>query len=129
MHPAYFETHFRQEGSWDDWPSEFAIITAYSPPGEVWTDEENQKADRALEMELRQKSAWVRRLTGFSPTTHHAEPGWAVDISFKLACKIGGDFKQDAIYYVTEDELEVSHCAPARREPVGDFRSRVHQGV
>ena len=72
---------------------------------------------------------WVRRLTGFSPTTNHAEPGWAVAIGFDDACKIGGDFKQDAIYYVTGDELGVSHCAPPRLEKVGDFRSRVHQGV
>ena len=129
MHPAYFETHFRQEGSWDDWPSEFAIITAYATTGDNWTKAENQAADRALETELRQRAQWVRRLTGYSPTTGHSEPGWAVDIDFKLASKIGGEFRQDAIYYVTEDKLEVSHCAPPRLEKVGDFRSRVHQGA
>jgi hypothetical protein len=129
MHPAYFETLFRQEGSWDDWPSKFAIITAYATTGENWTDAENEKADLALEAELRGRVQWVRRLTGFSPTTKHAEPGWAVDISFADACKIGGEFRQDAIYYVEGDKLKVSHCLSPSCIEVGDFRLRVHQGV
>jgi hypothetical protein len=128
MSPAYFETHFRREERWDDWPKEFAIITAYATTGEKWTDAENQEADRALEKELRQRAQWVRRLTGFSPTTNHAEPGWAVAIDFDPACEIGCAFRQDAIYYVTADALHVSFCDPRRRVgvEVGNFRVRVH---
>ncbi len=128
MPPFYFETHFRWEEPWADWPEAFAIITAYATTGEKWTDVENQEADRALEKALRQRAQWVRRLTGFSPTTNHAEPGWAVAIGFDPACETGCKFRQDAIYYVTADTLYVSFCDKSRRElrEIGRFRARVH---
>lgn len=49
IHPAYFRTCFREEAPISDWPSVFAIITAYATTGETWTAEENEMADRALE--------------------------------------------------------------------------------
>lgn len=127
MHPAYFETHFQQDEAWQDWPEQFAIITAYATTGETWTDAENQAADLALEAELRKQSAWVRRITGYSPATGHAEPSWAVPIDFKTACDIGKRYRQDAIYYVAHDTLFVSYCDSRRASiTVGDFRPRVH---
>jgi hypothetical protein len=126
MHSAYFETHFRREEAWDDWPEKFAIITAYATTGKQWSDAQNQEADLALEAKLRGEAPWVRRLTGFSPTTNHAEPGWAVAIDFGKACEIGREFKQHAIYYVEGDELSVSLCASEETKKVGEFRARVH---
>lgn len=49
IHPAYFRTHFRAEAPISDWPSVFAIITAYATTGETWTAEENEIADHELE--------------------------------------------------------------------------------
>ena len=128
LHPAYFQTHFRRERTWDDWPEAFAVITAFATTGERWSPAQNAEADRRLELELRSRSRWVRRLTGYSPTTAHAEPGWAVEISFDDACEIGMHFRQDAVYYVDADQLQVSHC-DARRSLVniGAFRQRVHE--
>lgn len=127
MHPAYFGTHFERSEPWDDWPAEFAIVTAYATTGESWPDEDNQAADRQLEAELRRWGRWIRRLTGYSPATGHREPGWAVEIGFQPACDLGKRYKQDAIYYVTGDTLWVSFCGE-RRAPVeiGRFRPRVH---
>jgi hypothetical protein len=78
MPAAYWETHFRLAEDVDEWPQEFAIITGYATTGEKWSDAENEAADRALHAELCQHSQLVRRITGCSPSTGHAEPGWAV---------------------------------------------------
>ena len=126
MHPAYFETHFRLETPISDWPDEFVIITAHATTDETWTMEENDSADRALEAELRKSGRWMRRLTGYSPTTGHAEAGWAVEMPWDEACDVGLRFKQNAIYCVTGDELSVILCGHRRGlVPVGRFRERV----
>ncbi len=49
-------------------------------------------------------------MTGYSPSSGHAESGWAVGLAFDVACEIGTLFKQDAIYFVIEDQLYVSFC-------------------
>ncbi len=127
MHPAYAETHFHRRRAWKDWPEAFAILTAYATTGQTWPSAENAAADRALVRELLQRAAWVRRLTGYSPVTGHAEPGWAVALGFDMACEIGLRYRQDALYYVYVDTLSVSFC-DARRQLIelGPFRRRVH---
>ncbi len=128
MPDFYLETCFLIEpGTADEsWPPEFAIITGYETTGITWPKEQNLAADRELEAELRSCSVWLRRVEGYSPTSRHAEPGWAVAISFDEACELGLRFKQDAIYYVNGDDLSVSYCDNRRRHvPVGSFRERV----
>ena len=127
MPSIYFATHFASECAVDHWPDEFAVITAFATTGESWSEEQNYRADQALEKELRLHSSWVQRLTGYSPTTGHAEPGWAVQIRFDDACDIGLKYLQDAVYLVSGDTLSVSFCDIRRRRiEVGPFRSRVH---
>lgn len=126
MNPAYFETHFEQHEPCQEWPKRFAIITAFATTGERWSEEKNRKADRALESELRNKAKWMRRLTGYSPSNGHAEPGWAVEVDLKEACDIGRRYHQDAIYYVENDRLSVSFCdGRSGLVEVGTFSSRV----
>ena len=128
MHPAYFETHFTAADDPLDWPEQFAIITAYATTGEVWTNQQNEAADQALEAELRSTGRWMRRITGYSPhpTTQHREPGWAVAMDWQDACDLGARFLQDAIYVVQADALAVTLC-DHRRDllPVGTFRQRL----
>ena len=125
--PEYFETHFRLAEVAVAWPEQFAIITAWATTGEEWTDEENILADQALEAQLKDLNVWMTRITGYSPTTGYAEPGWAVEITFDKACDLGMQFKQDAIYFVLQDELNVSYCDERRLCVLVDtFRNRVH---
>lgn len=127
LHPAYFETFFEQAEDWDISPANFAIITAYSTTGVSWTARRNEAADMKLEHTLRQREKWMHRLTGYSPRTWHAEPGWAVEMDFDTACDIGRMFLQDAIYYVDSDTLYVSLCGDERQKvEVGKFSNRVH---
>jgi hypothetical protein len=127
MSPAYFETHFQQEGSDADWPPKFAIVTAYNTTGETWSPERNSAADTDLAAELAAMGIWRRRMTGYSPSTGHAEPGWAVELLLNDACDLGLRYKQDAIYYVTGDELWVTFCDDRRQlVRVGRFAARLH---
>jgi hypothetical protein len=126
MEAAYFEARFIVEGRDNAWPNEFVIITAYATTGETWSREENEAADRRLRQELAARSPFLVRITGYSPSTGHGEPGWAAVLLFDEACDLGLEFKQDAIYHVTGDELSVTYCDERRAlVPVGRFRERV----
>jgi len=128
MPAAYFETRFRTEAPIDDWPTEFVIISAYSTTGRSWPPEKNATADAALRVELEARGGWLVRITGYSPTTSHAEPSWAVVMPFDEACDFGLRFEQDAIYVVCGDELFVSYCDAKRAlVPVGRFLERLHE--
>lgn len=122
MHPAYLETHFISRDGLDGWPAQFAIITAYATTGETWTEGQNETADAKLEAELRTSGRWMRRVTGYSPTTQHSEPGWAVEMDWQEACDVGKRFLQDAVYVINRDALAVSYCDERRKlVPVGSF--------
>jgi hypothetical protein len=74
MHPAYPKTHFIAADGPHDLPEQFAIITAYATTayattGDVWTDQQNEAADQALEAELRSTGRWMQR-TGKQPTAY-----------------------------------------------------------
>ena len=128
LDPVYFETHFRTPAPIPDWPPEFVIVTAYATTGERWTSAENEAGDRRLTAELRQLGAWTARITGYSPTTGHAEPGWAAVMPFDAACDLGLRYRQDAIYHVSGDRLSVSFCDGRRKlVAVGPFRERVRE--
>lgn len=128
LHPAYFQTRFYALQPPDDWPAQFAIITAFATTGEQWTEAQNQAADQALAASLAALN-WRYRIVGFSPTTHHAEPGWAVPLDFSSACDLGLQFLQDAIYYVEHDQLFVSKCERHTRQRVfvDTFSARLSQ--
>ena len=127
MNALYFRTHFRTEEPTDDWPGEFAIITACATTGECWPAERTAEAEARLQDELKRRGAWHRRITGFDPEGSHAEAGWATGLSFQEACRLGEQFLQHAIYFVSHDLLSVSECKDGRRQlvPVGRFSLKV----
>ena len=126
MHPAYLETRFRTDSQPDHWPPAFAIITAFATTGETWSPEQNAAADQALESRLRGTATWLHRLTGYSPSTAHAEPGWAAAISWNDACNLGLEFLQDALYWVDQNQLSVTFCDHRRQPiPVAPFSERL----
>lgn len=129
MNPVYFETRFRLDGPPPSWPAAFVIITAYATTGQSWAASVNKAADRRLAEQLDRRSLWRWRVTGYSPTTGHAEPGWAVALAWRDGCDLGREFHQDAIYAVDSDTLFVTHCDSGRRLiPIGPFRERLDVG-
>jgi hypothetical protein len=126
MFPDYFDTRFKLDLPLSELPESFAIITAHATTGETWTAAENQAAHETLAAELAAGGHLLGTLTGFSPVTQHAEPGFAAAIPFEEACKIGARFKQDAIYFVSSGTLFVSHCDHRRSlKPITQFSKRV----
>lgn len=126
MNPIYLNTHFESEEKINDWPDEFAIITAYATTGEHWSEQQNELADSALELKLKEHCSWIKRVRGYSPQSGHSEPGWAINADWSQACNLGAQFKQDAIYYVSNNILTVSYCDERRKEVhVGKFLGRV----
>jgi hypothetical protein len=110
------------------WPASFAIITAHATTGTSWSAEENERADLRLQDALADR--WCERITGYSPRTGHAEPGWAVVLPFHEACDLGARFQQDAIYLVASDDLFVSYCDERRAlVRVGSFMDRLDHPV
>ena len=126
MSPDYFDTRFKLDLPHSELPDSFAIITAYATKGEAWTAEETQAASETLRAELAGGGHLIGTITGYSPVTNHAEPGFTAAISFEEACKIGLKFKQDAIYFVSTGTLFVSHCDHRRSlKPITQFSKRV----
>ena len=122
--PAYFEVRFRATGP-AAWPARFVIVTAWATTGERWTDAENHRADAALLGQILELGATPIRVTGYTPATGHAEPGWAIDLDPDAALRLGREFRQHAIYAVDDDVLRVLRCADARAATVGHFRERL----
>jgi len=126
MHPAYSETLFDSHGFSGEWPDQFAIVTAWATTGSVQLLVANEFANRELEFELKRCGYWHQMVTGYSPTTMHAEPGWAVQLPFDVACDLGRMFLQDAIYVIDVDQLFVSYCDDRREKVfVGEFLRRL----
>lgn len=126
FHPAYFETVFTGALAAGELPAAFAIITAYAPTGQIWSEEQNLIADGRLKIRLAQWPCW--RITGQTPDGSHAEPGWAVECDQATALAIGREFQQDAIYWVTRDDLIILDSSGSRPPAqVGKFHLRYVQ--
>jgi hypothetical protein len=122
----YYQTRFQPDALPTPLPGTFAIITACATTGETWTDSENEAANAALRADLERSDHLLGSLTGYSPFTGHAEPGFAASLPFEEACDLGLKFKQDAIYYVDSGILHVSYCDERRQfEPVAAFLDRL----
>lgn len=119
----YFETIFIGEPLPDGFQSKFAIISAYSPTGTLWTEARNQLADQRLVARLQR---WrPHRITGRSPDGNHVEPSWAVPCSKRTARQIASEFHQDAFFWVEDDELQIVDSSRSRpTEAAGSFKGK-----
>ncbi len=127
----YRETRFRIERPCPVRCGAFAILSAYATTGEVWPEERNRAQDAVLERCLRERGLEPWRITGYSPRTGHAEPGWGAPLPLAAARQLGHDFHQHAIYYVDEqDELWIVECETGQAPlPIGRFTPRCDPGA
>ncbi len=123
MKSAYFDTLF--ESARVPAPNAFAILTAHNPYGKTWDSASNEAADRRLVARLRELGAEPWRVVGYAPDRSHAEAGWGAQISLEVACSLGRDFEQDAIYWVDNDRLELIGLKTPGRETLGSWQARV----
>ena len=65
-------------------------------------------------------------MTGRSVDGKHQEPGWGAEINVQAALEIGRMFKQEAIYYIDEDDLSLHSCDQSEVKHLGSWTARVN---
>ena len=98
-------TVFEYQDFPQDWPKNFAILTAYATTGETWTPQQNIEADRKLEAELKKSGYRIHRISGYSKDLDTHEEGWAVVMDLKPAWDLAVKYKQVALFYYQDDEI------------------------
>lgn len=121
----YYDTFFDAEPADFQWPASFAIITAWPPKGVPWSEARIQAEEARLERNLRESGALLCRVTGYSPTANHSEPGWAAAVDIESAAAIGHEFQQDAIYFIETAKLFLVSCKDDRRAYLARFSERL----
>ena len=108
-----------------DYPTDFAIITAYPTTGESWSSEKLAAQVQAFEAELRALGYRMHAVTGTSGDLSHQEPGWAVVLPPASALALAIAYHQWAYFSVSAQQLTL---IPALAEwdalPLGDWPSR-----
>jgi hypothetical protein len=110
---------FRGEALPADWPSDFAIITAYDPEGVVAPPAANRLSDALLEAELMAAGYRLHRITGGSSDGAHQEPGWAAPIGLVAAVGYGRKYRQLAVFHVKAGRLSLVDCQTGLAEDLG----------
>lgn len=83
--------------------SEFAIITACNPNGELLNLQENKKLNNLLTQQINQYE--FIEIVGASPDLTHQEASFAVKVSKDEAIRIAKQFQQNAIFWVEQGEV------------------------
>ncbi|MBK1826234.1 DUF3293 domain-containing protein [Haloferula rosea] len=122
---CYYDTRFRIEGAPTPWPDTCAIITAWNPMDRCWSRKMNVAADHRLRRLLERQHLKHFRASGQSPDGSHQEPGWAIVTNLGNALKIGKRYKQRAIWWVVDDELQLHSCLTGHQETVAGFAQRM----
>jgi hypothetical protein len=110
---------FRGEPLPADWPTDFAIITAYDPEGRATSPEANVAADAILKAELQAAGFRLHRITGGSADGVHLEPGWGVVVGLPGAVEFGRRYRQVAVFYVRAGALTLVDCEDGSAEDLG----------
>ncbi|AQS40024.1 Protein of unknown function (DUF3293) [Shewanella psychrophila] len=109
----------------------FAIITAHNPRGQILTSCQNRLLDRQLLRSIEQFNRPYRAVVGASRDRSHMEKSWAVAIDKLSAAHLGLKFKQNAIYFIDNNQLALVPCLFSQAEQqeeliIGDFSQRVN---
>ena len=109
----------------------FAIITAHNPKGQILTSCQNRLLDRQLLLAIEKFNRPYRAGVGASRDRTHMEKSWAVAIDKLSAAHLGLKFKQNAIYFVDNNQLALVPCLFSQAEYqeeliIGDFSKRVN---
>jgi hypothetical protein len=104
-------------------PQEFGIVTAYNPRGITMNSLKNQDADERLRADITSRALECFRITGMSKDEVHQEPGWGIHYSKETVIQLGRAYKQDAIFWVSDDLLFLIDLEELSEEQLGNFSS------
>ena len=122
MKAEYQEVVFTVSGSLT---TNFVVITAYNPYGQLAPPARNQHQDQTLHAVLEGRGFSPVRVIGMSPDQTHQEPSWAIACTEAEAVELGKYFKQEAIYIVEEDRLTLVSCQTLERVDLGAWSQRL----
>jgi hypothetical protein len=125
MNHAYLDTVFDLEPQLNT-PRSFVVITAYNPRGQFAPPSRNRHQDQTLRAVLEGRGGAPFRVTGRSVDGKHQEPGWGAVIDIQTGIEIGRMFKQEAIYYIDEDDLSLHSCDQVEVKHLGSWAARVN---
>jgi hypothetical protein len=121
MNPEYQNVYFTSDT--DERPTRFAIVTAYNPDGITIGSPQNIIADQKLRNEITGRGGGCFRVTGMSRDATHQEPGWAIDCSEPEGIELGKQFKQEAIFWVSDDRITLINVTTLEKVDLGRFSS------
>ena len=127
MNDKYFDTVFLVCEPVDKFPESFAIITACHPMDHILSQAENRKRNQELIDILKTRRLYAGSIIGSSQDLSHQEPSLIVHASRAESLELGIQFEQRAIFWVSNDLLEILECSSGNRHPVGSFRKRIKE--
>ena len=107
-----------------DFPHSFAIITAYNPEGVEHTIVENKSFNAFLKEEISNRfdaHTHFFKITRHSECSSHKVPGWGIECSVDEAIELGTLFKQEAIFWISEERLSLVDVKTHQKEYIGIF--------
>jgi hypothetical protein len=110
-------------------PTSFAIITAHNPQGVICDATTNAQYNLALKRLLTTHSE-VKKLQpiiGCAPDMSHQEASFLVDLPKGTAITLAKQFKQNAIFWVEEDQLSIVPVMlhAVSETAIGSFKARL----
>ena len=120
---AYQDVYFTVDNALNI--KEFCVITAWNPGSVILSDHENKVANLALENELI-KQNYAKILVG-NHDRSWIEESFAVELSRLDSTKLAKKYRQNAIYYVQNDQIYLIPCVDCGRSEaqIGRFSQRM----
>ena len=125
MNEKYFDTVFLDAAPSRGFPESFAILTAFNPMDQILSQEENTKRNRHLLDILKSQGHYRGTIIGSSEDFTHQEPSLIAEAPKAQAIKLGLEFDQRAIFWVSNDQLEIIECSTEIERSSGSFRKRM----
>ena len=119
MNPEYQNVCFRSDLTAH--PDEFGIVTAYNSNGITRDENANLSADERLLLAIDALGVDRFRITGMSLDEVHREPGWGIQCSKDNAIRLGRQFEQEAIFWISGVELILINLENLEELPLGAF--------
>lgn len=125
MNSNYGKTIFLLSVKVHKLPETFTIITAYNPMDVLLPKEENLERNKNLFRTLSRVAKDIIPIVGSSPDYLHQEASYLVNITLRQALNIGKSYKQRAVFWVEQNNLEIVECETAQKFTIGKFSERI----
>jgi len=127
INPHYFDVIFKEIKVSYQYPQTFAIITAWNPKDVILPEQENQKRNRCLQKSIKKTMVLGTKIIGASADLQHQELSLIIEGALQDLINLAQKFKQNAIFWVQGDSLELISCNSLKHFKLGSFRERIRQ--